>query len=57
MKLLHLVPVLGDPAKYNCTFPAMIRDWRTKWYQTTKQTDEMFPFGFVQVREIIYIPV
>ncbi len=35
---------------YNCTFPAMIDDWRQKWYQATgEQTDAVFPFGFVQV--------
>ena len=36
---------------YNCTFPAMIDDWRAKWYEgTQKNTKEDFPFGFVQVR-------
>ena len=35
---------------YNCTFPAMIDDWRSKWYASTQHnTDETFPFGFVQV--------
>ena len=35
---------------YNCTFPAMIDDWRSKWYDSTQHnTDPMFPFGFVQV--------
>jgi hypothetical protein len=35
---------------YNCTFPAMIDDWRAKWYLSTQHnTDPMFPFGFVQV--------
>ena len=38
------------PYTYNCTFPAMIDDWRSKWfYGTDKLTDLEFPFGFVQV--------
>ena len=41
-------------AQYACTFPAMINDWREKWYQgTAGQTDPMFPFGFVQVQQCI----
>ena len=40
----------GHPDTYNCTFPAMIDDWRAKWFEATnKGTDETFPFGFVQV--------
>ena len=36
---------------YNCTFPAMIDDWREKWHTfTIGQTDPMFGFGFVQVK-------
>ena len=35
---------------YNCTFPAMIDDWRGKWHTSTmEQTDPLFGFGFVQV--------
>lgn len=35
---------------YNCTFPAMIDDWRAKWGQETGGlTDPQFPFGFVQL--------
>ena len=35
---------------YNCTFPAMIDDWRAKWYASTDmKTEKLFPFGFVQV--------
>lgn len=35
---------------YNCTFPAMIDDWRAKWnVQTGGETDPTFPFGFVQL--------
>lgn len=38
------------PFTYNCTFPAMIDDWRSKWfYGTDKLTDPEFPFGFVQL--------
>ena len=41
---------VGAPETYHCTFPAMIDDWREKWYAATmKQTDELFGFGFVQV--------
>lgn len=34
---------------YNCTFPAMIDDWRAKFSAQSGQTDPGFPFGFVQV--------
>ena len=35
---------------YNCMFPAMIDDWRAKWFNATQgNTLEEFPFGFVQV--------
>ena len=35
---------------YRCTFPAMITDWRQKWYiGTDAHTQLFFPFGFVQV--------
>ena len=38
------------PANYNCTFPALIRDWRRKWFSGTGgHVKEEFPFGFVQV--------
>ena len=37
-------------SNYNCTFPAMISDWRSKFLTGTKQqTDPFFPFGFVQL--------
>lgn len=40
----------GNPTSYNCTFPAMIDDWRSKWYHgTLGSTDATFPFGFVQL--------
>lgn len=35
-------------AYYNCTFPAMIDDWRKMFY-ISSGTDNLFPFGFVQV--------
>ncbi|XP_033119616.1 sialate O-acetylesterase-like [Anneissia japonica] len=38
------------PNTYNCTFPAMIDDWRAKWYMGTGGlTNKQFPFGFVQL--------
>ena len=40
----------NQPLTYNCTFPAMIDDWRVKWFDGTGSlTDRVFPFGFVQV--------
>lgn len=38
------------PYTYNCTFPTMIDDWRSKWFQgTDKLSAPDFPFGFVQL--------
>ncbi|BFZ25021.1 hypothetical protein BsWGS_28060 [Bradybaena similaris] len=35
---------------YNCTFPAMIQDWRNNFNKASNgQTDDLFPFGFVQL--------
>ena len=35
---------------YDCTFASMIKNWRQKWYEATNgDTEEMFPFGFVQL--------
>jgi sialate O-acetylesterase len=34
---------------YNCTFPAMIHDWRTHFSTSPRQSDPLFPFGFVQL--------
>ncbi|KAM9299657.1 sialate O-acetylesterase [Gastrophryne carolinensis] len=35
---------------YNCTFPALISDWRQSFHQgSLGQTDLSFPFGFVQL--------
>ncbi len=40
----------GAPQTYHCTFPAMIDDWRARWYLATEgATDQMMGFGFVQV--------
>ncbi|GFO42736.1 sialate o-acetylesterase-like [Plakobranchus ocellatus] len=36
--------------RYNCTFPAMIDDWREKFYKASNgETSIEFPFGFVQL--------
>ena len=43
------VPPVGPDTNYNCTFPAMIDDWRGKWKNASSYTDLLFPFGFVQV--------
>ena len=41
---------MWHPDSYNCTFPAMIADWREKFFAASaKQTDPQFPFGFSQV--------
>lgn len=35
---------------YNCTFPALIEDWRQTFHHGSQgQTERFFPFGFVQV--------
>lgn len=35
---------------YNCTFPELIADWRQTFHVGSRgQTEELFPFGFVQV--------
>ena len=49
--IMHVIYNYVDaPETYHCTFPAMIDDWREKWYAATmQQTDELFGFGFVQV--------
>ncbi|KAM5132008.1 sialate O-acetylesterase-like [Mantella aurantiaca] len=39
-----------NPNLYNCTFPALISDWRLKFHEgSLGQTDPSFPFGFVQL--------
>ena len=43
----------GQYDAYNCTFPAMIADWREKWHASTHgETARDFPFGFVQLNSI-----
>ena len=40
----------GNPRNYNCSFPAMITDWRRKWSNHTDgATDAEFPFGWAQI--------
>ncbi|XP_050394697.1 sialate O-acetylesterase isoform X1 [Patella vulgata] len=39
----------GNPLGYNCSFPAMIDDWRLKFSESNPQTSSSFPFGFVQL--------
>lgn len=40
----------ANPNTYNCTFPAMISSWRENFHLNSEmQTDEQFPFGFVQL--------
>lgn len=40
----------GDGRTYNCSFPAMIEDWRAKWAEGTGgTTDVAFPFGWSQL--------
>ncbi|NXU91817.1 SIAE acetylesterase, partial [Xiphorhynchus elegans] len=47
----------GEPAnaflntdRYNCTFPALIADWRQAFHTgSAGQTDPLLPFGFVQL--------
>ncbi|XP_010627021.1 sialate O-acetylesterase isoform X2 [Fukomys damarensis] len=35
---------------YNCTFPALIEDWRQTFHSGSQgQTERFFPFGFVQL--------
>lgn len=37
--------------RYNCTFPALIADWRQAFHTgSAGQTEPFLPFGFVQVR-------
>ena len=37
--------------KYQCTFPAMISEWRKIWSANTPTSDE-FPFGFMQLSTV-----
>ena len=43
-------PGVDGPLLYNCTFPAMIASWRTRWAASTcGRTPTNLPFGFVQL--------
>jgi len=38
---------------YNCTLPAMIRDWRRQWHAGTRgATDPNIPFGIAQLNSV-----
>jgi hypothetical protein len=39
----------------NCSFPAMIDDWRSKFHLANAQMDAEFPFGFVQVHARVFV--
>jgi hypothetical protein len=40
----------SDRSRYNCTFPAMIADWRAQWSAgTLGEVSPDFPFGYVPV--------
>lgn len=39
---------INKATNYNCTFPSMIDDWRSRWHAASS-TDAKFPFGFVQL--------
>lgn len=39
---------------YNCTFPALIEDWRQTFHHGSQgQTERLFPFGFVQLSSVL----
>ncbi|XP_024413174.1 sialate O-acetylesterase isoform X1 [Desmodus rotundus] len=39
---------------YNCTFPALIEDWRQTCHRGSQgQTERLFPFGFVQLSSVL----
>jgi sialate O-acetylesterase len=60
LRIMHVIIIISIPFLsgennafynkdlYNCTFPAMIDDWRKK-FSSSGGTDKLFPFGFVQV--------
>ena len=41
-----------DGREYQCSFPAMIRQWRSIWAATSDTTRATFPFGFVQLDSV-----
>jgi sialate O-acetylesterase len=42
----------GNPEAYNCSFPAMIYDWRKKFHEANDGNSLEFPFGFVQLSAV-----
>ncbi|XP_022415925.1 sialate O-acetylesterase isoform X4 [Delphinapterus leucas] len=43
---------------YNCTFPALIEDWRQTFHDGSQgQTERFFPFGFVQEKQEFHASV
>lgn len=48
-----VICTVGSPNSYNCTFPAMIDDWRAKWYNGSRNQTKPLFFGFVQVSSYI----
>merc|ERR1711907_34376 len=47
----------GDGRTYNCSFRAMIQDWRAKWHAYTDgATDTQFPMGWVQLNSDNNLP-
>jgi hypothetical protein len=43
----------GQYDGYNCTLPAMIRDWRAQWHVGTGgATDPDIPFGIAQLNSV-----
>ncbi|XP_077161221.1 sialate O-acetylesterase isoform X2 [Paroedura picta] len=43
---------------YNCTFPALIADWRESFHEgSVGQTEQNFPFGFVQLSTYLRVGV
>ena len=42
----------GGPLYYNCSFPAMIDDWRAQFHRANNETHPVFPFGFVQLNSV-----
>ncbi|XP_054934624.1 sialate O-acetylesterase isoform X3 [Physeter macrocephalus] len=43
---------------YNCTFPALVEDWRQTFHDGSQgQTERFFPFGFVQEKQEFHASV
>ena len=44
------------PAPYGCEFTQMINSWRKEWHlQSQGATRNNFPFGFVQVNDVLFL--